>query len=249
MARQIIDTTTNNGTYIGDPAKTAFEKTNANFSELYSGKANLAGANTFSGGNQLFLSSVYVQPNSGDQLIIREGPDSGSVSISSVNFNNSSFSILGIDCLALRISGLGPYPSEDNLSQNGRASNRWSVIFAATGTINTSDAREKTEVYELSDAEVRAGLILGSEIGKFKFNSSIKEKGDSARFHIGLTVQRAIEIMESCNLSPFDYAFICHDSWESGDGSTSGDMYGFRVDQLNLFINAAISRKLIEVAY
>lgn len=35
MARQIIDTTTNNGSYIGDPAKTAFEKTNANFLELY----------------------------------------------------------------------------------------------------------------------------------------------------------------------------------------------------------------------
>lgn len=35
MARQIIDTTTNNGTYIGDPAKIAFEKTNSNFQELY----------------------------------------------------------------------------------------------------------------------------------------------------------------------------------------------------------------------
>jgi len=35
MARQIIDTTTNNGSYIGDPAKIAFEKTNANFLELY----------------------------------------------------------------------------------------------------------------------------------------------------------------------------------------------------------------------
>lgn len=39
MARQIIDTTTNNGTYIGDPAKTAFEKTNANFLELYNFQA------------------------------------------------------------------------------------------------------------------------------------------------------------------------------------------------------------------
>lgn len=48
MARQVIDTTTNNGTYIGDPAKTAFEKTNANFSELYTNvalKANKAGDN------------------------------------------------------------------------------------------------------------------------------------------------------------------------------------------------------------
>lgn len=35
MARQIIDTTTNNGSYIGDPAKTAFEKVNSNFGEVY----------------------------------------------------------------------------------------------------------------------------------------------------------------------------------------------------------------------
>jgi hypothetical protein len=35
MARQIIDTTTNNGSYTGDPAKISFEKINANFAELY----------------------------------------------------------------------------------------------------------------------------------------------------------------------------------------------------------------------
>jgi hypothetical protein len=36
MAQQIIDTTTDHGTYKGDPAKVAFEKTNANDAELYS---------------------------------------------------------------------------------------------------------------------------------------------------------------------------------------------------------------------
>lgn len=35
MARKIIDTTTNNGSYIGDPAKVAFGKANDNFEELY----------------------------------------------------------------------------------------------------------------------------------------------------------------------------------------------------------------------
>ncbi|PPU41818.1 tail fiber domain-containing protein [Xanthomonas arboricola] len=35
MARQVIDTTTNNGDYIGDPAPTAFGKVNANFVEVY----------------------------------------------------------------------------------------------------------------------------------------------------------------------------------------------------------------------
>ena len=35
MAQQIIDTVTDHGTYKGDPAKIAFEKSNGNFSELY----------------------------------------------------------------------------------------------------------------------------------------------------------------------------------------------------------------------
>lgn len=35
MARQVIDTTTNHGAYIGDPAVVAFGKANDNFAELY----------------------------------------------------------------------------------------------------------------------------------------------------------------------------------------------------------------------
>ncbi len=35
MAREIIDTTTDHGTYKGDPAKVAFEKANSNFAQLF----------------------------------------------------------------------------------------------------------------------------------------------------------------------------------------------------------------------
>lgn len=67
MARQIIDTTTNNGSYIGDPAKTAFEKTNANFGEIYSwagsgALAKLDGGNTFTG-NQVISSGGLTAQN------------------------------------------------------------------------------------------------------------------------------------------------------------------------------------------
>lgn len=66
MARQVIDTTTNNGTYIGDPAKTAFEKTNSNFGEIYgwagSGPlAKLNGGNTFTGNQNISSGSLTVQ--------------------------------------------------------------------------------------------------------------------------------------------------------------------------------------------
>lgn len=40
------------------------------------------------------------------------------------------------------------YPDTDNFSTLGTSGNRWSVVYAATGTINTSDARQKTAVQD-----------------------------------------------------------------------------------------------------
>ncbi len=102
----------------------------------------------------------------------------------------------------------------DNTQTLGTASRRWSVVYAGTGTINTSDAREKTAVAPMTPDEIEAAKALSKEIGSFRFLQSIAEKGDKARTHIGFTVQRAIEIMESHGLDPFKYGFICYDSWD-----------------------------------
>lgn len=56
MPRQIIDTTTPRGDFIGDPAKTAFDKANANFAEVYADtaaaykKSNILGPVSISSG-------------------------------------------------------------------------------------------------------------------------------------------------------------------------------------------------------
>jgi hypothetical protein len=105
-------------------------------------------------------------------------------------------------------------PGLDNTQSSGNASFRWSVVYAATGTINTSDAREKTEVNSLSIVEKKAAYALACEIGSFQFLNAVAEKGESARLHIGMTVQRAIEILQNFALDPFSYAFICYDSWK-----------------------------------
>lgn len=98
-------------------------------------------------------------------------------------------------------------PGSDNTQTFGSGVYRWSVIYAGTGTINTSDAREKTEVSGLTSAEISAAKALAKEIGSFRFLNG-------RRTHIGMTVQRAIQIMEAWGLDPFKYAFICHDAWE-----------------------------------
>lgn len=105
-------------------------------------------------------------------------------------------------------------PGGNNTQSLGSASYRWSTVYAGTGTINTSDAREKTRVRPLTLSEIAAAKQLASEIGAFQFLSAVADKGDLAREHIGMTVQRAIEIMESHGLDPFNYGFICYDAWE-----------------------------------
>ena len=120
----------------------------------------------------------------------------------------------------IKFGGLSVEPSDsngnniDNFIALGEPNNRWSVLYAGTGSINTSDAREKTPVEEFTADELNAAKQLSKEIGTYKFLSAVSKKGDDARKHIGMTVQRAIEIMEANNLDPFAYGFICYDAWE-----------------------------------
>ncbi len=151
-------------------------------------------------------------------------------------------------------------PFADNTQSLGLSSFRWSVVYAGTGTINTSDATEKTEVSPFTQAETNAAKTLAKEIGTFKWLASVQAKGEDARTHIGLTVQRAIEIMEANNLEPMTYGFICYDEWEATEAvvrededgkieilqpaTEAGSRYGFRMDQLNLFIAAGFEARL-----
>lgn len=105
-------------------------------------------------------------------------------------------------------------PGVDNAATSGTSALRWSVVYAATGAINTSDAREKTPVTPLTDAEIAAAAQMARSIGTYQWLASVSEKGDNARHHAGLTVQQAIAIMQAHGLDPFRYGFICYDQWD-----------------------------------
>lgn len=157
-------------------------------------------------------------------------------------------------------------PTADNTHSLGDVTGRWSEVFAGNDTINTSDAREKTEIAPFTFDEIEASKQLANEIGTYKFLASIEAKGDSARTHIGLTVQKAIEIMAANNLDPMSYGFICFNSWDEeveaildSEGEAvldeneqptyevtkeAGDRYGVRYNQLNQFILAGFNARL-----
>lgn len=142
-------------------------------------------------------------------------------------------------------------PTADNTYDIGSASNAYRTVYARTGTINTSDADLKDEFRTMSEVEINAAQALARAIGAYKWKDSILEKGDGAREHIGPTVQAAIAILRAHDLDPFNYGFICYDSWdrevvehpstESAEARIevvreAGQRYAFRFAELQLFI-------------
>jgi hypothetical protein len=99
-------------------------------------------------------------------------------------------------------------PATDNAFNVGSASLRPIQYFGVNGTINTSDARLKTEPRQLSEAERKAG----SELARLP---AIWEWLTGDRLHAGPTVQAAMAVMKAHGLDPFAYSFICYDEWEA----------------------------------
>lgn len=104
-------------------------------------------------------------------------------------------------------------PMANNAYNIGSGSARIMELFAANGTINTSDAREKTPPRDMTSTEIACALDIARLPCIFQWLESIAEKGDNARLHCGPTVQDVISCMESHGLDPFRYSFVCYDSW------------------------------------
>lgn len=141
----------------------------------------------------------------------------------------------------------GPFrPASDNTQSLGTGSFRWSVVYAGTPTINTSDERAKEDISELSDAEKRVATALKKLVKKFKFKDSVAVKGNAARIHVGVIAQDVIAAFQAEGLDAMQYGIVCYDKWDdylNEDGSIryeAGDRYGIRYEELLAFIISAI---------
>lgn len=115
-------------------------------------------------------------------------------------------------------------PGADNNKTLGHPSFRWSTVYAGTGTINTSDEREKTWRGGMTEAEYSAALRIIKELGFYQWNDAVAEKGKDARYHFGPRAQRVWSIMADEGLCDpigkdgkpgrMPYAFMCWDEWE-----------------------------------
>lgn len=82
----------------------------------------------------------------------------------------------------------------------GNGSHRWAVVYAKTGSINTSDRNEKNTIADI-DPEQAEKLIMGLKPSTFKFND-----GTSGRTHWGLISQDIEELLPQIGMSDLDFA-------------------------------------------
>lgn len=126
-------------------------------------------------------------------------------------------------------------PVEDNTHVLGQASHRWSQVYAANGTINTSDANEKQQIRLLSEKEIAVAKRLKSLVRTFKFNNAVAIKGDNARIHVGVIAQDVQAAFDAEGLDANQYGIFCSDVLD--DGSTR---LGIRYEELLCFVIAAV---------
>jgi hypothetical protein len=106
------------------------------------------------------------------------------------------------------------HPGADNAYSLGASSFRWTQLYAATTTISTSDATQKTEV-TLSDAVLRA--VYRVPLKAFKFNDAIASKGEAnARVHYGYFAQDVEAELIAEGVDPSTQAFWCEDTLDDG---------------------------------
>lgn len=207
--------------------------------------------------------TINLAGNDQHGLIVSADPTANIVQLASTGTQSGSFTFLSGTTERVRIESAGPLrPGADNGQSLGMAAWRWSSIFAGTGTINTSDARDKLWRGTLNDRELAAARAIIAEIGVYQWADAVADKGaDRARLHIGVRAQRVWAIMAEQGLvDPIGadgrpagacrYAFLCFDDWADGaaDGDTDtaarANRYGLRPDQLALFLMSALARGL-----
>ena len=167
---------------------------------------NVLGQYLFAGAN-----GSAIAPSAGVDAIALESWSNGSTgSRVRIRTTNKGTSTVGT---AMSIDRSSVQAGEDNVASLGNASIRWSELYAANGTINTSDGRHKTLVDggDIPDTVLDAWANVPK--CQYWWNDSLKIKGEVARVHFGIIAQDVIEQFEVVGLDATKYGVLCYDEW------------------------------------
>jgi hypothetical protein len=179
--------------------------------------------NTIIGGFQGNQSSVDIRTSS-TNVILSDGD--GKIRFYSNNGDSTAIGHSGDNMLLIQdnriASSTVTMSTVDNAMANGWSNRRWTVVYAVSGSINTSDENEKQDIEALSDAETRVATACKGLIKKYRWREAVTKKGDDARIHIGVIAQELKAAFEAEGLDAHRYGMFCSDTWWEKDETIDG---------------------------
>ena len=155
--------------------------------------------------------------------------------------------VIGTDDTGIRFNdasnALQPHHATDVTDATidiGLSSHRFKDIYASNGTIQTSDRNEKQDIEELSDAEQRVAVACKGLLRKFRWKSSVADKGDEARIHFGIIAQDLQAAFEAEGLDAGRYGMFINSTWTDEETGEERSRMGVRYSELLAFIISAI---------
>jgi hypothetical protein len=128
----------------------------------------------------------------------------------------------------------------DNVMDLGSSIGRFDDIYATNSTIQTSDRNEKQDIEELSEAEQRVAVACKGLLRKFRWKSSVEEKGDDARIHFGIIAQDLQDAFTAEGLDAGRYGMFINSTWTDEETGEEQSRMGVRYSELLAFIISAI---------
>jgi hypothetical protein len=125
-------------------------------------------------------------------------------------------------------------------SDLGDPSLRYEDAYVRDGVTTGSDGRDKQDIEELSDAEQRVAVACKGLLRKWRWKSSVAEKGDDARIHFGIIAQDLQAAFEEEGLDAGRYAMFINSTWTDEETGEERSRMGVRYSELLAFIIAAI---------
>jgi len=222
-------TTANNNTFIGAEAGTS----TTGAANTFVGRSDNgfgAGHYVTTGSKNVILGGYHGNESSVDirtsstNVILSDGD--GKIRFYSDNGDSTAIGHSGDNMLLIddtRIaSSTVTMSTVDNAMANGWSNRRWTVVYAVSGSINTSDENEKQDIEALSDAETRVATACKGLIKKYRWREAVTKKGDDARIHVGVIAQELKAAFEAEGLDANRYGMFCSDTWWEKDETIDG---------------------------
>lgn len=119
-------------------------------------------------------------------------------------------------------------PNDDGSTYCGVSGQKWAAVYAATGTIQTSDRNQKHDIEVLPENYL--GFLKDLPAYRFKMNENTSD-----RYHVGYIAQDVEEIMERHGITSQEFGGFVKD--KDADGN---DIYMLRYEEFIAIHTAAI---------